>query len=121
MTDRRDVGWYPPGLDPDFERRTIANPAGGTWPAAFIVCPVCDGRGRHVNPNIDRDGLTADDFAADPDFKAAYLAGVYDVTCAGCRGLRVVLQPTDPADLAVFEEWQRDQAADRRTREQENG
>jgi hypothetical protein len=34
--------------------------------------------------------LTAEDFNEDPDFKEDYMSGVYDTTCAACRGLRVV-------------------------------
>ena len=59
-------------------------------PTKFEVCPRCEGRGSHVNPSIDGHGLTAEDFRDDPDFRDAYFAGVYDVTCEGCNGLRVV-------------------------------
>lgn len=59
-------------------------------PLRFGVCDVCDGHGVHVNANIDGEhGLTAEDFEDDPDFKEAYFGGAYDVTCAGCNGLRV--------------------------------
>jgi len=61
-----------------------------TVPIEFSVCPVCEGRGKHVNPSIDCNGLTADDFAEDPDFREDYFSGVYDQTCNECGGRNVV-------------------------------
>lgn len=58
-------------------------------PTKFEVCPTCEGRGVHVNPSIDCDGLTAEDLE-DPDFRESYLSGVYDVVCYTCGGKRVV-------------------------------
>ena len=60
-------------------------------PAKYEVCDRCEGTGGHVNPSVDGDGLTAEDFAEDPDFAEDYMSGVYDVTCEECSGLRVVL------------------------------
>ena len=70
---------------------------GLTLPAKRIVCPRCEGTGKHVNPGIDGDGLTGSDFAemnqADlEDFNDSYLGGVYDVTCEDCDGKNVVLE-----------------------------
>jgi DnaJ-class molecular chaperone len=56
----------------------------------WIVCPVCEGEGVTVNPNIDAHGLTAEDFREDPDFAESYRRGDYDVRCAACHGQRVV-------------------------------
>lgn len=64
-------------------------------PAKYEVCPLCQGRGKHVNPNIDSHGITPEEFAEDPDFKEDYFKGVYDVVCEECDGLRVVLVPND--------------------------
>lgn len=61
-----------------------------TLPAKFVVCDCCKGRGTHVNPSVDGNGISAEEFAEDPDFKESYLAGHYDVTCQKCGGLRVV-------------------------------
>ena len=58
--------------------------------ARYEVCGRCEGRGSHVNPAIDGHGISAQEFAEDPDFKEAHFAGVYDVTCYECKGLRVV-------------------------------
>lgn len=59
-------------------------------PIKFEVCPTCDGRGTHVNPSVDSNGLTAEDFVEDPDFREDYFSGRYDVTCYGCGGKNVV-------------------------------
>jgi len=59
-------------------------------PIKFVVCDTCDGQGSHVNPSIDSNGLTAKDFAEDPDFAEEYMSGRYDVTCYGCNGEKVV-------------------------------
>lgn len=59
-------------------------------PAEYVVCNICEGKGKHVNPNIDAHGITQDEFDDDPEFRENYFAGVYDVTCYGCGGKRVV-------------------------------
>lgn len=64
-------------------------------PLKFDVCPLCDGRGSHVNPSIDAHGLSAEDFAEDPDFADDYFRGAYDQPCNECGGQRVVPVP-DP-------------------------
>ena len=63
-----------------------------TVPIIFEVCPTCDGKGTHVNPSIDANGLSAEDFADDPDFAETSQRGLYDVACYGCNGRRV--EPT---------------------------
>jgi len=59
------------------------------FPAKYIVCYVCDGRGSYVNPDIDRNGLDPNDM--DEDFAESYFEGAFDVTCKYCGGQRVVL------------------------------
>lgn len=59
-------------------------------PFKWCVCPTCRGNGSHVNPSVDCNGLTAEDFAEDPDFMEDYFNGRYDVTCVECSGDRVV-------------------------------
>jgi hypothetical protein len=70
-----------------------------TVPCKFIVCPLCEGRGTHVNPSIDCNGLTAEDFDEDPDFREEYMNGTYDVPCNQCGGNNVVPEVTFPADI----------------------
>jgi len=60
------------------------------------VCEFCDGRGKYVNPNIDRDGISGDEFAEDPEFFRDYTSGCYDIQCKQCKGRRVMPQPADP-------------------------
>jgi hypothetical protein len=90
------------------------------------LCPVCDGYGKHVNPSIDRHGLSRADFDEDPDFEQDYFSGAYDVECSRCQGKRVVqeLEPTTPEGVAflkrveelVEDAWrgERESAAERR-------
>lgn len=61
------------------------------FPAKYELCGTCKGRGSHVNPSIDGNGLTQEDFAEDSDFKEDYFSGKFDVRCEECGGLRVVL------------------------------
>jgi cytochrome c5 len=79
----------------------------------YQVCPVCEGEGKTVNPNIDANGLTAEDFAEDPDFAEDYRSGVYDITCNACHGQRVVTTQR----LTELEQH----AEDRRLAARENG
>ena len=79
----------------------------------YVVCPVCDGEGTTVNPNIDAHGLTAEDFAEDPDFAEDYASGAYDQPCAACHGKRVITAER----IAELEQ----NAADRRLRAAEDG
>lgn len=60
-------------------------------PAKFEVCQTCEGRGKHVNPAIDGNGLSREDFDEDPDFREDYFSGVYDVQCEECGGRTTVL------------------------------
>jgi hypothetical protein len=75
-------------------------------PLRFEVCPVCDGKGKHVNPSIDSHGISADEFAEDPDFARAYFRGRYDVPCNGCGGRRVVPMPLLEEDQKRLQRWQ---------------
>ena len=79
----------------------------------WIICPVCEGEGKTVNPAIDCNGLTAEDFNEDPDFRENYMSGMYDITCRGCNGQRVVTQER-------IEELEQN-AQDRRLAARENG
>jgi hypothetical protein len=61
-----------------------------TLPTKFKVCPLCEGKGTHINPSIDSHGLTAEDFYEDPGFLEDYASGKYNQTCNECHGLRVI-------------------------------
>lgn len=85
--------------------------ADGNWyrtnlPAKYVVCPRCEGRGTHVNPSVDGQGLSSEDLE-DEEFREAYFGGAYDVRCFQCEGHRVVpqvdwdaLTTDEQADLA---------------------
>ncbi len=63
-------------------------------PTTTVSCPRCRGKGSHVNPAIDGNGLSQEDFdEAGPEFRDDYMAGVYDVPCYECKGRRFVLVP----------------------------
>lgn len=64
-----------------------------TVPIVFTVCPVCEGRGTHVNPSIDGGGLSREDFDNDPEFEKDYFSGFYDVRCGLCEGHAVIPTP----------------------------
>lgn len=86
---------YDDELDHEYEGKEIKF----TWD----VCPTCEGRGRHVNPSIDCCGLSAADFAEDPDFAESYMRGDYDEPCYDCGGRRVVPVPDDEKFLNALE------------------
>jgi hypothetical protein len=58
-------------------------------PAKYEVCGTCNGKGSHVNPSIDSNGITPEEFAEDPGFQEDYFAGVFDQSCNECHGARV--------------------------------
>ncbi len=93
------------------------------FPAKFVACTLCEGKGKHVNPSIDAGGISTDDefWADDQDDDAEedeessrYARGDYDVTCYACKGARVVpVIDTDAADatrVAAYEEKLEDDA-----------
>jgi len=72
----------------------------------YVVCELCGGTGKHVDPGIDSHGLSREDFNEDPDFADAYFSGQYDVTCYECKGKRVVPELDDCAQAEAFWEQQ---------------
>lgn len=74
-------------------------------PFKYEVCPTCNGKGTHVNPSIDCNGLTREDFDEDPDFAEDYFKGIYNVPCYECGGRRVVpemdLPENDPIAIKI--------------------
>jgi hypothetical protein len=84
----------------------------------FDVCGTCDGRGSHVNPSIDADGISGEEWAHEweEEDREAYLSGAYDVTCAECGGARVVPVPdpnrNPPELLALLAEREEERARD---------
>lgn len=61
-----------------------------SFPIRFEVCNTCEGRGRHVDPNIDSNGITSDEWNEwDDDEREGYMSGRYDITCLECHGDKV--------------------------------
>lgn len=78
---------YPDGFKADVEA-TFLN---ATIPGDLVVCPICEGKGSYVNPSIDSQGLSAEDFdEAGDEFREDYFKGVYDKRCECCEGSNVV-------------------------------
>lgn len=92
-------------------------------PTKWVVCPVCNGAGSHVDPAIDAGGLSAEDFAEDPDFAEDYLAGTYDVPCNKCGGRTTVrevyIDRLSPEHRALYEQQLLEDAAYESTRRME--
>jgi hypothetical protein len=105
-----------------------------TFPARWIICPICDGNAtttRHIE--CDGGGFTASEFEEacheDEDFADKYFGGFYDRPCPDCDGLgRVKIIDEDAVTgwrqrllLKAYREQERDnryidamQAAERR-------
>ena len=62
-------------------------------PFEWVVCDLCDGRRTVVNPSIDASGLSAEDFAEDPDFAEQYMSGAFDIPCPRCGGRSTIPSP----------------------------
>ncbi len=62
-------------------------------PYKWIVCDLCQGKGKVVNPSIDASGLTAEDFHEDPDLAENYRSGMYDIQCPRCGGRTTIPSP----------------------------
>lgn len=88
-------------------------------PAKYEVCDRCRGEGKHVNPSIDGNGLSREDFDEDPDFLEAYFSGVYDVRCEECKGEHVMLEVDEAEckrqglekELEAYFQYRRDMAS----------
>jgi hypothetical protein len=101
-------------------------------PGKYEVCGRCQGKGSHVNPSIDRNGITADEWNGpdwDDESREMYTSGGYDVPCYECSGVRVVLVVDEErCNKELFTSWRDDQeetsrsrAEDRRTMWMEDG
>lgn len=92
-------------------------------PFHWEVCGTCDGKGSHVNPSIDSNGITQDEWSEwDQEDRENYISGVYDVECHECKGRRVVPHLDAPKDSPTekwLTDWYKSEANDRRERESE--
>jgi hypothetical protein len=113
--DRRDMG-----LSSERERFIdLWIEEHGSKPAThYEVCQTCRGKGSHVNPNIDRQGLSSDDM--DDEQWEAYWTDGYDEVCSECNGLRVVEEFSGEAEEA-WDRWQQELLDDLAVRRAEAG
>jgi hypothetical protein len=86
-----------------------------TLPMRYCVCGTCGGKGRHVNPGVDANGITSSEWSDwDEEEKEAYFSGRYDVDCYECGGEKVVPEineeMADPKLLQQLRTWQREEA-----------
>ena len=99
------------------------------FPIKFEVCDMCRGKGSHVNPSVDGNGISPEEFSEDPDFADAYFGGLYDVQCYECGGEKVVAvideesvkrhYPEKLDDLKLWHEALEEEYAYQRERESE--
>lgn len=71
----------------------------------FELCSQCRGSGTMVNPNIDCNGLTSEDFNNDPSFESDYFSGAYNQTCSACNqyeGRQIVVTHCDHQHLIDY-------------------
>ena len=112
----------------EYEDPTTGDSTEIKLPAHWEVCPRCQGEGTHTNPNIDGNGITADEWNGpdwDEESREMYLSGGYDVECEECHGQRLVpvvdLDTLDPevrkqyeAHLEAVAQCDADEASERR-------
>jgi hypothetical protein len=117
--DQREHPYYPDYIREDHKQmrllidEDVAENGVLSYPAHYEVCPVCNGKGTHVNPSIDSHGLSAEDFAEDPDFARDYVKGRYDVPCVACHGRNVILVPNEKDGKKFVEEAFRSESSTR--------
>lgn len=89
-------------------------------PTCWAVCDRCHGEGKHSNPAIDGNGITASEMDEmcyhDEDFAENYFGGLYDVTCHQCDGKRVMkvvnLGAMSEEDIAEYQSEQEQRRID---------
>ena len=90
----------------------------------FRICSQCSGSGSTVSPNIDCNGLSAEDLY-DHGFADAYFSGVYDERCSACpqyEGRQIFVVSSGKQDLIkYFDDLIEDLASDYRTQLGEMG
>ena len=65
-----------------------------TFPGKKIICPHCDGEGKHVNSAVEHPmgGITASEWEeAGPEFRYNYTHGLYDIECERCHGNKIIV------------------------------
>jgi hypothetical protein len=77
-------------------------------PTKWVVCDLCDGEGKHVNPSIDGGGINVNDRS--PEFWGRYMGGEFDVSCYKCNGRSTAKDiDEDACDPEHLDAWYRQQ------------
>jgi DnaJ-class molecular chaperone len=94
--------------------------------ATRIVCPTCNGDGRHFRTDLDENAMVGSfQEDMDDDGMEAYQGGAFDQVCTECNGRNVVDEvdwssiPKWASDCA--NEWDEEEAMNERVRFAENG
>lgn len=103
-------------------------------PWKYVICDHCNGHGTHVNPSIDGNGITSEEWDRDwdDDAREDYFAGVYDVSCeARCHEGKIMVPNTDNMTeemQKIIKKWEHEESerdyenrCDARTRWYEDG
>ncbi len=89
-----------------------------SFPCNNIVCPECAGEGKYVNPAVDGNGISGEEFYSEwsEEDRENYMSGVYDVVCKECKGNKVIpeideenLSEEEEKDLKLFRQWQKEE------------
>lgn len=84
-----------------------------SFPVVFSVCGTCAGKGSYVNPSIDSNGISSDEWDNDwsEDEREDYMNGAYDIQCEECHRQRVIpvidesnLSPDQKKNLVRYNE-----------------
>ena len=79
-------------------------------PTKRAICSRCNGDGVHTNPAIDGNGISAETFHEDPEFREDYFNGVYDIQCEECHGEKIVdIVDVDAMSYDTWKAWETDQ------------
>ena len=74
-------------------------------PGEWIICEMCSGHGKVVNPSIDAGGYSPDDRYYYDDYDD-YHSGMYDISCPTCKGDGKNFYPVFPEAIAKeLDEW----------------
>ena len=89
-------------------------------PCKWGVCQSCDGHGGYVNPSIDSNGISSEEWwDMDEEFRQSYMRGDYDITCQECKGKRVSPVPYYEEDQRKLDAWHQAEYEYRMEREAE--
>ena len=118
--DERDWNDFDDGEEGDGPASPATDPR-----LVWVICSSCRGNGTRVNPSIDGNGISREEFDEDPDFAESYMRGDYDVQCSVCRGLgrvkEIPFEELTPEEIKAAEDDARADASEAWLRRAESG